>query len=95
MDDGGKYYLSYTAKKKVCTLHITGGCWRRPGRDIKTYTFHQDIDGPSYAKACKDCWGTADPRETGQKAGPDPKGEREGAQEDSSQDGSSSTSSIE
>ena len=108
MGDCGKYYLSYTAKKNVCTLHITGGCWRRPGRDIKIYTYHQDIDGLSYARACKDCWGAAGPRETGPEAacrspagggGPearsDPKGECEGAQGDSSQEGSSSSSTSE
>ena len=67
-DDGhqdvGRYYVSFTAKKGHGTLHLTGGCWRVPGRDIKRYTFHNDLEGVVYSAYCRNCWGVGRAPET-------------------------------
>ena len=32
-----QYILSYTQKRKLCRIHVRGGCWRKPGVDYKEY----------------------------------------------------------
>ena len=50
-----KYILSYTKKKKICRIHVQGGCWRKPGVDLKDYELVYDLeDLPETTPFCKD-----------------------------------------
>lgn len=50
------YFLSYTTKRGYTTLHMVNGCWRRPGREIKRFSFHKVIGDLVFSDYCRDCW---------------------------------------
>ena len=51
-----KYILSYTKKKKLCRIHLKGGCWRKPGIDYKDFEYVYELeDLAKVAPFCKDC----------------------------------------
>ena len=50
------YVISYTTKKKISRIHITGGCWRRPGFDYLNYEYIYDLeDLKEMVPMCRDC----------------------------------------
>ena len=54
------YFLSFTRKRKHVCLHITGACWRRPGREIKEFQYLDEVVGAQFDSKCKDCWRNAE-----------------------------------
>ncbi|CAE8672089.1 unnamed protein product [Polarella glacialis] len=51
-----KYFITYTAKRKISRLHLTGGCHRVPGLDVKDYEFVDDKDQLEWNAFCHSCW---------------------------------------
>ena len=50
------YYVHYTKKTRFSKLHKRGGCWRRPGRELKEVTYHEKLSDAPYMDYCSDCW---------------------------------------
>ena len=53
---GGPYLINFTSKHKFARLHLIGGCYRRPGFELKDCAYHEDLAGVSYDMKCKDCF---------------------------------------
>jgi hypothetical protein len=52
-----RYILSYTRRRKCTMLHkVLGGCYRKPGREIRDYDYLDELEGGEDIPLCKDCW---------------------------------------
>ena len=50
------YIINFSTKRKVATIHLYNGCWRKIGRDLKNYQYLYDLaDASEEAEFCKDC----------------------------------------
>jgi hypothetical protein len=54
-----RYIISYTRRRKCTKLHkVMGGCYRKPGREIRDYDYVNELEGGENVPLCKDCWPT-------------------------------------
>ena len=72
------YVVHYTAKTRFTRLHKKGGCWRRPGHELKEVSYHATLSEAPYMSWCTDCWPSGVPAAsaaaaegTGSDSGPD------------------------
>ena len=50
------YIVHYTKRTRFTKLHKRGGCWRRPGYELKEVTFHKTLSDAPFMDFCTDCW---------------------------------------
>jgi len=50
------YIISYSNKRRFRRLHLNGGCWRRPERDLLDFAYCETVRAGDFDAACKDCW---------------------------------------
>ena len=88
------YFLSYTAKHGYTTLHVVSGCWRRPGREIKRFSFHKVIGDLVFSDYCRDCWRRSSAPRSDKTTSMSRTGRREAEDPDGQSSSSSSSSST-
>jgi hypothetical protein len=51
------YMVSRTKKRGVLTVHLmTGGCYRRPGRELSSGSYLHELEDEDLNLKCKDCF---------------------------------------